>query len=188
MSTSTLNHVNIADKRYHKFMRSSNLLVAARKQSGLSQVELSRRSGIAQSVISAYERGQREPGADVFIRILGLLGMSIAMQPRRATKVASLPDSRLARLLMRHRNEVIEISKECGARNIRVFGSVARGDTKGRSDIDLLVDLDQRVGLIEMISLSQQLSDLLDVKVDLTPASSVKARLRERILSEAVSL
>jgi len=188
MSTSAVNHLYIANKRYHKFMKSSNLLAAARKQSGLSQVELSRRSGIAQSVISDYERGKREPGADVFMRILGLLGMNIEMQPRRTTKVATLPDSRLARLLMRHRNEVIEISKKCGARNVRVFGSVARGDTKSRSDIDLLVDLDQRIGLIEMISLNQQLSDLLGVKVDLVPASSVKTRLREKIFSEAVSL
>jgi len=71
---------------------------------------------------------------------------------------------------------------------VRVFGSVARGDDTETSDIDLLVDLDPRVGLLDIVGLERELSELLGVDVDVVPAATLKPRIRDRVLREAVPL
>jgi predicted nucleotidyltransferase len=74
------------------------------------------------------------------------------------------------------------------AHNVRVFGSVARGDDVPSSDLDLLVDFDEGVGLLDLIGLERELSTLLGVRVDVTPADSLKPRIRDQVLREAVTL
>lgn len=178
----------IANSLYTKDMKAGEVLRDARKRSGLSQLEVARRSGIAQSVISDYERGKREPGADTYTQLLEILGYKLELRARRRAKAPTLPDSKLARLVLRHRKEIIALARQHGARNVRVFGSVATGKTKKRSDIDFLVDLDPGVGLLKMISLELKLKDLLGVKVDLGPARLVKPNLRDEVFSHAVAL
>jgi len=72
--------------------------------------------------------------------------------------------------------------------NVRVFGSVATGTTKKRSDIDLLVDLGKNAGLIELVDANQSMSRLLGVKVDLVSAAQLKSRVRDQVLREAIVL
>ena len=180
--------VYIANSLYTKFMRASQVLRNARTKSGMSQLEVARRSGIAQSVISDYERGKREPGADTYVQLLEILGFTLELRARRRAKTPTLPDSKLARLILRHRKEIIALARQHGARNVRVFGSVATGKTKKRSDIDFLVDLDPGVGLLEMIGLELKLKDLLGVKVDLGPARLLKPNLRDEVFAHAVAL
>jgi len=72
-----------------------------------------------------------------------------------------LPDTPLGRRLRRHRHAVIDRAERRGIRNIRVFGSVARGDEHQGSDIDLLVDVDDGVGLVALAGVARELSDLL---------------------------
>lgn len=69
---------------------------------------------------------------------------------------------------------MLELAEQRGAHNVRVFGSVARGDDTDTSDIDLLVDLDDGVSLVTLAGLRRQLSDLLKVDVDVVPAGSLK--------------
>lgn len=78
--------------------------------------------------------------------------------------------------------------KEAGILHLQLFGSVARGEESAQSDVDLMVDLDRskRLSLLGMVRLEQQLSDLLGVKVDLTPAESMKPAVRARAAREAV--
>ena len=178
----------IANSPYTYSMRSSNVLRQARIISGMSQIEVARKSGINQSVISDYERGKREPGADTFLQLLDILGVGIDLRPKRRTRVPALPDSRLARLVLRNRREIVELAREHGARNVRVFGSVATGKTNKRSDIDFLVDLEPGVGLITMISLELKLRDLLGVKVDIGPARLLKPNMRDEVSAHAVAL
>jgi predicted nucleotidyltransferase len=83
---------------------------------------------------------------------------------------------------------VLAVAERRGARNVRVFGSVARGDDGPTSDVDLLVDLDEDVSLLGLTGLGNELSDLLGVSVDVVPASMLKPRLRDRVLAEAVPL
>ncbi|MFM8836020.1 MAG: helix-turn-helix domain-containing protein, partial [Actinomycetota bacterium] len=62
--------MHIANPLYNYPVQASKVLLKARKRSGMSQLEVARRSGIAQSVISDYERGKREPGADTYTQLL----------------------------------------------------------------------------------------------------------------------
>ena len=75
-----------------------------------------------------------------------------------------------------------------GATNLRVFGSVARGEDTEASDIDLLVDLAPGTGLFGLIGLQRELASLLGQDVDLVPASGLKADVRDVVLAEAISL
>lgn len=178
----------IANSLYTKYVKASEVLRNARKRSGMSQLEVARRSGIAQSVISDYERGKREPGANTYLQLLEILGFTLDLRARRRAKTPTLPDSKLARLVLRHRKEIITLASQHGARNVRVFGSVATGKTKKRSDIDFLVDLDPGVGLLKMISLELKLKDLLGVNVDLGSARLLKPNLRDDVFAHAVAL
>lgn len=90
--------------------------------------------------------------------------------------------------LMEQREEVLAVAGRRGARNLRVFGSVARGDDGPTSDIDLLVDLDEGVSLIGLAGLENELSDVLGVQVEVVPASMLKPRLRDSVLNEAVPI
>jgi uncharacterized protein len=83
---------------------------------------------------------------------------------------------------------VIELSERRGAHDVRVFGSVARGEDTANSDIDLVVDLDERVSLIGLEGLRRELSDLLGAEVDVVPAATLKPGTRSAILAEAIVL
>lgn len=71
---------------------------------------------------------------------------------------------------------------------MRVFGSVARGQDNTASDIDLLVDLDDGVGLVSLAGLQRELAELLGVDVDVVPASSLKPAIRDEVMAEAIEL
>ena len=81
------------------------------------------------------------------------------------------------------------ITAQFGARDLRVFGSVARGEEKPDSDVDFLVDLPRGYDLFtQRIPLTQGLGDLLQRKVDLVPEHELNPYLRSQILAEAVAL
>jgi predicted nucleotidyltransferase len=90
--------------------------------------------------------------------------------------------------LRSHRAEILEICARHGASNVRVFGSVARGDADDDSDLDLLVDLADGVSLFDWGLLIGELEDYLGCAVDVAELPSLKARVRDRVLTEAVSL
>lgn len=69
-----------------------------------------------------------------------------------------------------------------------MFGSVARGEDTDASDVDLLVDLDESVGLVALAGLRRELSEILDVEVDVVPAATLKPGVRDPVLAEAITL
>ncbi|MGH3467320.1 MAG: nucleotidyltransferase domain-containing protein [Thermocrispum sp.] len=161
----------------------------ARRRAQLSQTDLARRAGVAQSVISAYESDKREPGMRTLARLIRTTGHEMAIELIPLPRVATgLPHTTLGRRLRRHRRAVIAAADQRGAHNVRVFGSVARGKEGPASDIDLLVDLDDGVGLVAMAGLRQELGELLRVAVDVVPAATVKPAMRRAILDEAIPL
>lgn len=103
-------------------------------------------------------------------------------------RTLGLPDSPLGRRLRRHRKAIIETAEKRGARNVRVFGSVARGEDTSTSDVDLLVDLDGGAGLLDLVGLTRELGELLGVDVDVVPADTLKPHIRTQVLVEAVPL
>ena len=165
------------------------MLREARRRARLSQTDLARRAGVAQSVISAYESDRREPGLAMLSKLIEATGhqLTINLEPLPGRRLG-LPDTPLGRRLRRHRRAVTNLAERRGLRNVRVFGSVARGEDRDGSDIDLLVDVDDGVGLVAIAGLARELADLLSVPVDVVPADSLKRAVRADVLAEALPL
>ena len=94
----------------------------------------------------------------------------------------------LEELLQVKREEILKVCAKYGARNVRVFGSVARREADEQSDIDLIVDFEPGRSLLDHAGLWLELQDLLGVKVDVVSGRGIKPRIRERVLQEAVPL
>ena len=90
--------------------------------------------------------------------------------------------------LQQKRDDILRIAAQYGARNLRVFGSVARGDDRTHSDIDLLVDMDPDRSLLDVVGLGQDLEELLDRRVDMLTGASLHPALSDRILAESRAL
>ena len=88
-------------------------------------------------------------------------------------------------LLRQQRVEILRTASRYGARNVRVFGSAARGDAGPESDIDLLVDLEPGRSLLDLGALLMDLQDLLGCPVDVVTEAGLRARIRDRVLREA---
>ena len=92
----------------------------------------------------------------------------------------------LEALLGQKRQDVLRIAGKYGARHVRVFGSVARGEADAQSDVDFLVELDPDRSLLDLGGLQFELEALLGCPVDVVTERGLKARIRERVLREAV--
>lgn len=90
--------------------------------------------------------------------------------------------------LKQRRAEILAVAARHGAQNVRIFGSVARGEADERSDIDLLVDMEQGRTLFDMGGLKVDLEALIGRPVDVVTERSLKQRLRDPVLREAVPL
>jgi uncharacterized protein len=87
-----------------------------------------------------------------------------------------------------HREEIVHLAERFGVRNIRVFGSVARGEATADSDLDLLVDVDRGHGYIDMAGFALGVEDQLGVFTQVATPLGLKLRIRDRVLREAVPL
>jgi uncharacterized protein len=91
----------------------------------------------------------------------------------------------LGNLLNEKRAAILDAAKRHGAHNVRIFGSVARGDFDEKSDLDFLVEMEPGRSLLDHASLLLDLEKLLGCKVDVVSEKGIKARIRERVLKEA---
>ncbi len=94
----------------------------------------------------------------------------------------------LSDLLKAQRPAILQLAAQHGASNVRVFGSIARGEAGPESDVDLLVTLADDRSLLDLVGLWQDLEDLLEHKVDVVTDGGLNERMRERVLAEAVAL
>lgn len=90
--------------------------------------------------------------------------------------------------LQAKRQEVLRVAAKHGARNVRVFGSVARGEADAESDIDFPVELEPGRTLFDLGGLQYELEQLLGCRVDVVTERGLKARIRDRVLQEAMLL
>lgn len=84
--------------------------------------------------------------------------------------------------------EILKIAAKYGAYNIRVFGSVARGEARDNSDVDFLVEMETGRNLLDRIGLKQDLEELLGRSVDIAKTSNLHDLIRDKVLREAVAL
>lgn len=159
------------------------LLRAARQRANLTQVQLAVRAGVTQSVISTYENNRREPSFAVLHRLLVAAGFDpeIVLHPR--------PDRRPLRdVVGERRDELLAAFEQHGGRNVRLFGSVARGDDHAESDVDLMVDLDAGVGMFALMEMQDEAERILGVRVDVVSAEGLSHGLAKDALADAVRL
>lgn len=86
------------------------------------------------------------------------------------------------------RDEILCIARSHGARNVRIFGSVARGEADETSDVDFLVEFEPGTSLLQHGAMIADLEELLGRKVDVAPEKTLKERIRDRVLREAIRL
>ncbi len=91
-------------------------------------------------------------------------------------------------LLISKRDEILRIAAKYGASNVRVFGSVARGEAGPKSDVDLLVELEAGRSLLDHVALLQDLEDILSRKVDVVNEKALHHCVRDKVLREATPL
>ena len=94
----------------------------------------------------------------------------------------------LDELLQTKREDILRTANRHGAFNVRIFGSVARGEADSESDIDLLVDMEPGRSLFDLSDLLIDLEDMLGCHVDVVTERGLRDRIRERVLKEAVAL
>jgi uncharacterized protein len=90
--------------------------------------------------------------------------------------------------LRQKREDILAIARRYGAHNIRIFGSMARGDAGESSDLDLIVRFDPDRSLLDHGGLLMDLQELLGVKVDVISEAGMRKRFRKHVLKEAVPL
>jgi len=91
-------------------------------------------------------------------------------------------------LIQAKRDDILHTATKYGASNVRIFGSVARGEADEQSDLDLLVDMDAECSLLHLAGLLIELEELLDRRVDIVTEEGLRDRMREQVLQEAIGL
>jgi predicted nucleotidyltransferase len=86
------------------------------------------------------------------------------------------------------RDKIAELAEKRGVRNIRVFGSYARGDADENSDLDLLVSMDESRSLLDRIGFMHDVEDLLHMKVDVVNENALHHSIREKVINDGVFL
>ncbi|MBJ7601690.1 MAG: helix-turn-helix domain-containing protein [Candidatus Dormibacteraeota bacterium] len=169
----------------------SRRLATARRAAALTQAELAARLGTTQAAVARLESGRVEPTLRTLRKLADVLGLRFAIAPDRGLQVSVLP---ALSDLREQRDEILRLAAASGARNLRVFGSVGRGEAGAGSDVDLLVDLEPDRTLMDLGELQLNLEELLGVAVHAAvlpeqPAGSdSERRIVERIEREAVPL
>ena len=92
------------------------------------------------------------------------------------------------KLLEEKSKEIKSIATEFGARNVRVFGSMARDEASPDSDVDILVDMEEGHGLLDIVAIKQELEELLGRPVDVVTEAAVSVYIRDEVLNQAVAL
>ena len=93
---------------------------------------------------------------------------------------------RINTVLKDKREEILRIAAVHGAHNVRVFGSLARGEAGPESDLDILVKLDPSRSLLDIIAIKQDLEDLLGCEVDVVTEAAISPYIRDQVLKEAI--
>ena len=165
-----------------------SLLRRARVDAGISQAELAFRAGVAQSVVSAYEAGRRQPSLPTLGKLIDAAGYDLVVDIQQQPPQLSRLSGPVGRQVRRKRRDLVAAAAAHDVTNLRVFGSVARGEDRPGSDVDLLVDLPPHTGLFGLGRLQAELEAILGAKVDLVPASDLKPAVRARVQPDLVAL
>ena len=145
----------------------AELVSAARHKRGLSQRDLARAAGVPQSTVATIESGRRQPSVPMLERLLNAAGFHL--QTQLVNRI------RPSVLLEQFHDDVINVFGRYPVAQAWVFGSVARGDDRPDSDLDLLVELAPGASFADIIGLDDDLSALLGCPVDVITTAEMKS-------------
>jgi len=94
----------------------------------------------------------------------------------------------IAEIIDKQKDQILALAAKYGAFNVRVFGSVARGEADFKSDVDFLVDLEKGRSLFDLGGLLMDLQKLLGRNVDVVTTAGLRPRIKEHVLKEAIPL
>lgn len=146
-----------------------NSVRAIRLAAGLTQNELASRSAMAQPNIAAYETGQRNPSSSMLAKLRHVA------PPRPSTVLAE------------RRDEILRVARRHKANNVRVFGSVARGEDISGSDLDLLVSFEPDADIFDLADLITELEEMTELHVDIVSEGGLRPG-PNRVKEEAIAL
>ncbi len=167
-------------------VRVGRLIRDARKRARLSQAGLAARARTSQPAVARYEAEVATPSLSTLERLFAACGSRLVLGTDLQPSAPSgrLRERRIA-AVHRVRERLLEAARRHGVRDVRVFGSVARGEETERSDIDLLVDLEPGRTLIDLIGFQQEAEEILGVRVDAAAPRFMKGRVRARAIRDA---
>lgn len=147
----------------------------------MSARDLAAKSGVSTSTVTRIERGEINPTVTMLERLLDASGneLVVTVHPR--------PDRPTLAALHERRDELLDIIASFGGSNVRVFGSVARGDSGRASDVDLLIDVPAGTGLITIEQIADALDAVVPWRVDVMTSGAARRRMAH-VLDEAVPL
>jgi hypothetical protein len=159
----------------------ATLVRSAREQAHMSARDLATASGVSPSTVTRIERGEINPTMVMLERLLDASGnqLDVRMSPRVLRPTIDG--------LRAHREAVNGIVASFGASNVRVFGSVARGDAGDGADVDLLIDVPAGTGLITIERITEAIEDVIPWRVDVMTSGAARGRMAH-VLDEAVAL
>ena len=174
--------------RYIELMEGAALLRSARRRARLTQTQLADRAGVTQSVISAYEAGRREPSLPMLTALIAATGYELDLQLRSVPRRLGVLSGPIGTRVRQNRRRLLDVAAAHGIRNLVVFGSVARGEDRPDSDLDLAADLPAGMGLVGLGRASEDFEAIVGCPVDLVPFEDLKTGIRERVEAEMVAL
>lgn len=169
-------------------MESGVVLRSARQRAHLTQQQLAAAAGVTQSVVSAYESGRRQPSVPTLAALVAATGFELDLQLRTTPRRLDILRGPIGRRVRRHRRKLLDTAAAHGIHDMRVFGSVARGEDRPNSDLDLIVNLPVGMGLIGLGRARDALEAVIGCSVDLIPAADLKAGVRDDVEAEAIAL
>ena len=139
-------------------------------------------------MVSAYESGHRQPALPTLAALIEAAGYELAVDVRRQPRRLGRLSGPVGQRVRRKRRDLVAAAAAHGVTNLRVFGSVARGQDRPDSDVDLLADLPPGMGLLELGRVQAELEAILGSRVDLVPAGDLKPGVRARARRDLVAL
>ena len=149
---------------------------------------LAARAGVTQSVISAYESGHRQPSLPTLAALVGAAGYELVAEVRRQPRRLDRLSGPVGQRVRRRRDDIVAAAAAHGVSGLRVFGSVARGEDRPDSDVDLLADLPTGMSLFGLGRVQADLEAIVGTRVDLVPAGDLKPGVGPRAERDLVTL
>ena len=166
-------------------MDAAEIIRQTRSRAGMTQAQLAEAAGTSQPAIAAYESGSKSPSVRTLDRIVrtarGTLRVTLGRAPRAQGDLLSE--------LRAQRRRIEAAAVRNRVRNVRIFGSAARGEETAQSDVDLLVDVDiARHGVLPLVAFARDVRGIIGRDVDATTVELLRDDVRAQALVEAVPL